>query len=88
MQALPEIQAGFDRLNAGLERLQEGAGGGVLAVTVGPAFAAKWLLPRFERFQAACPDTDMRLETSLKPIDFVPRQVDIDVLHGTGAWPG
>ncbi|MFT3817026.1 MAG: transcriptional regulator GcvA [Rubrivivax sp.] len=88
LRALPEIRAGFDRLNAGLDRLQESAAGRVLTVTVSPAFAAKWLLPRFERFQAACPDTDIRLETHLKPVDFVAQRVDIGVRYGAGAWPG
>ncbi|MCV2219590.1 transcriptional regulator GcvA [Thauera sp. Sel9] len=88
LRALPDIRAGFDRLAIGLERLKEGAGGGVLTVTVSPAFAAKWLLPRFERFQAACPDTDLRLETNLKPVDFVAQRVDIGVRYGAGSWPG
>jgi LysR family glycine cleavage system transcriptional activator len=88
LRALPEIRAGFDRLSAGLERLKEGAAGGVLAVTVSPAFAAKWLLPRFERFQAVCPDIDVRLETNLKPVDFVAQRVDIGVRYGAGTWPG
>ncbi|MBS0466694.1 MAG: transcriptional regulator GcvA [Proteobacteria bacterium] len=88
LRALPDIRAGFDRLALGLERLQEGAIRGVLTVTVSPAFAAKWLLPRFERFQAVCPDTDVRLETHLKPVDFLAQRVDIGVRYGTGTWPG
>ena len=87
-RALPDIRAGFDRLSMGLERLREGAVSGVLTVTVSPAFAAKWLLPRIDRFQAACPDTDVRLETSLKPVDFVAQRVDIGVRYGPGNWPG
>lgn len=67
-RALPEIRAGFDRLSSGLERLKEGSMNGVLIVTVSPAFAAKWLLPRIDRFQSACPDTDVRLDTNLKAI--------------------
>lgn len=88
LRALPEIRAGFDRLSAGLERLREDAAGGALTVTVSPAFAAKWLLPRFERFQAAFPDTDVRLETNLKPVDFVAQRVDIGVRYGAGTGPG
>lgn len=88
MRALPDIRAGFDRLALGLERLKEGAMGGVLTVTISPAFAAKWLLPRFERFQAICPDTDVRLETNLKPVDFVAQRVDVGVRYGNGTWPG
>lgn len=87
-RALPDIRAGFDRLAAGLERLKEGSASGVLTVTVSPAFAAKWLLPRIDRFQAARPDTDLRLETSLKAVDFLAQRVDIGVRYGTGSWPG
>jgi len=88
LRALPDIRAGFDRLALGLERLKEKAVGGVLTVAVSPAFAAKWLLPRFERFQAICPETDVRLETNLKPVDFVAQRVDIGVRYGIGTWPG
>jgi len=88
VRALPDIRAGFDRLVLGLDRLKEGATSGVLTVTVSPAFAAKWLLPRVDRFQAAWPDMDVRLETSLKPVDFVAQGIDIGVRYGTGAWPG
>ncbi|HKR42084.1 MAG TPA: transcriptional regulator GcvA [Paraburkholderia sp.] len=87
-RALPEIRAGLDRLALGLERLKEGATSGVLTVTVSPAFAAKWLLPRIDRFQTAWPDTDVRLDTSLKPVDFVAQRVDAGVRYGTGSWPG
>ncbi|RKP53741.1 transcriptional regulator GcvA [Pararobbsia silviterrae] len=87
-RALPDIRAGFDRLSLGLNRLQEGAKGGVLTVTVSPAFAAKWLLPRIENFYNACPDTDVRLDTSLKLMDFVAQGIDIGVRYGRGTWPG
>jgi LysR family glycine cleavage system transcriptional activator len=87
-RALPDIRAGFDRLSLGLERLKEGSANGVLTVTVSPAFAAKWLLPRIDRFQSAWPDTDVRLDTSLKLLDFVAQGVDIGVRYGAGVWPG
>lgn len=87
-QALPDIRAGFDRLALGLERLREGSTSGVLTVTVSPAFAAKWLLSRIDRFQSAWPDTDVRLDTSLKAVDFVAQRIDIGVRYGLGSWPG
>lgn len=87
-RALPDIRAGFDRLVLGLERLKEGAQGGVLTVAVSPAFAAKWLLPRIEGFQTLCPETDVRLDTNLKPVDFVAQGIDIGVRYGAGHWPG
>src|SRR3546814_5620409 len=65
-RALPDIRAGFDRLTVGLERLHAGSANGVLTVTVSPAFAAQWLLPTIDRFQAARPDTDVRLDNNHK----------------------
>jgi LysR family glycine cleavage system transcriptional activator len=87
-RALPDIRTGFARLALGMERLKEGSPSGLLTVAVSPAFAAKWLLPRIERFQAAWPDTDVRLDTNLKPVDFLAQQIDIGVRYGTGTWPG
>jgi len=87
-RALPDLRAGFDRLTLALERLREGSTSGVLTVTVSPAFAAKWLLPRIDRFQAAWPDTDVRLDTNHKSVDFVAQRIDIGVRYGSGNWPG
>lgn len=87
-RALPDIRAGLSSLSLGLERLKEARAQGVLTVTVSPAFAAKWLLPRIDRFQMVCPDTDVRLDTNLKPVDFVAQQIDIGVRYGAGNWPG
>lgn len=87
-RALPDIRAGFDRLSLGVARLKEGSANGVLTVTVSPAFAAKWLLPRIERFQAAWPETDVRLDASMEMLDFVARGIDVGVRYGAGVWPG
>ncbi|MEK8034552.1 transcriptional regulator GcvA [Ideonella sp. DXS29W] len=87
-RALPDIQAGFDRLAQGLGRLKERAAESVITVTVSPAFAAKWLLPRLDDFHAAHPDLDVRLDTSLRPLDFVAQRIDIGVRYGAGRWPG
>lgn len=87
-RALPDIRAGLDRLRLGLERLKEASTNGVLTVTVSPAFAAKWLLPRIERFQAQWPDTDVRLDTSLKLVDYLAQGIDVGVRYGNGTWPG
>lgn len=86
-RALPDIRAGFDRLSLGLSRLRDGATTGVLTVAVSPAFAAKWLLQRIETFHLACPDIDVRLDTNLKPVDFVSQGIDIGVRYGRGSWP-
>jgi LysR family transcriptional regulator, glycine cleavage system transcriptional activator len=87
-RALPDLRTGFDRLSLALDRLREASTRSVLTVTVSPAFAAKWLLPRLESFQSECPETDIRLDTSLRPVDFVAQRIDIGVRYGAGHWPG
>lgn len=87
-QALPDIREGFDRLRLGMARLREGSLSTGLTVTVSPAFAAKWLLPRIEQFQRAYPQTDVLLDTNLRPVDFIAEGMDIGVRYGAGHWPG
>ncbi|NWA02281.1 transcriptional regulator GcvA [Pseudomonas gingeri] len=87
-KALPDIREGFERLGVGLARLKEGSLSTGLTVTVSPAFAAKWLLPRIERFQLAHPQTDVLLDTNLRPLDFIAEGMDIGVRYGAGRWPG
>lgn len=86
--AVPDIRAGFDRLSLGLEKLKSNAATGVLTVAISPAFAAKWLLPRIDKFQMLYPDTDVRLDTNLKPVDFISNGIDIGVRYGEGRWDG
>jgi len=85
---LPDIRGGFDKLTLGLEKLKKGLSSGILTITVSPAFAAKWLLPRIDQFQMAYPDTDVRLDTNLKLVDFLANGIDIGVRYGSGSWSG
>ncbi|KAF1028988.1 MAG: Glycine cleavage system transcriptional activator [Pseudomonas sp.] len=86
--ALPDIREGFERLRVGLARLKEASMSTDLTVTVSPAFAGKWLLPRLEGFQQAHPQIDVLLNTHLKPLDFLAENIDIGVRYGAGHWPG
>lgn len=87
-KALPEIRTGLAHLAIGLSALQAHSSLQMLTVTVSPAFAAKWLLPRIDRFHALYPDIKLRLDTSLQGIDFVAQGIDIGVRYGQGNWLG
>lgn len=86
--ALPDIQAGFERLSIGLSRLKDASMHAGLTVSVSPAFASKWLLPRIERFQSDYPQLDVLLDTNARTLDFQARHLDIGVRYGAGQWPG
>lgn len=86
--ALPDIRDGFDRLMVGLARLKDASGHAELTITVSPAFASKWLLPRIERFQQLHPELDVLLDTNARSVDFLVEKVDVGVRYGVGRWPG
>lgn len=86
--ALPDLQAGFDRLSTAVERMKAGRSRVAVTVTVPPAFADKWLLARVERFRASYPEYDLRIDTSGRLVDFVAERVDVGIRYGGGRWPG
>lgn len=86
--ALPDIREGFERLGLGLARLKDAGVHAELTITVSPAFASKWLLPRIERFQQAYPDLNVLLDTNSRSVDFQAERIDVGVRYGSGSWPG
>jgi LysR family glycine cleavage system transcriptional activator len=83
-----ELQAGFDHLTVAFERLKAWRGRITISVTVPPAFADKWLLPRVERFATNHPLYDLRIDTSGRLVDFAAERMDVGIRYGGGRWPG
>lgn len=59
-----------------------------ITIRATPTVSTKWLLPRLERILQAEPGMEIRLDGSNEPVDFNRDAVDIEIRHGTGAWPG
>ena len=78
----------FARLDKAIERVKQSDARGPLAISVAPAFAAKWLVPRLERFSARHPDIDVRISASLAVIDFRKESFDAAIRLGRGVYPG
>jgi LysR family glycine cleavage system transcriptional activator len=85
---LPGLVEGFDRLAGAIERLKEHDARGPLHVSVAPAFASKWLVPRLERFDSAHPEIDVRISASLELTDLDREGFDAAVRLGRGSYPG
>lgn len=85
---LPEVRQGFDLLAAGLARAVATKGRSTLVVSLTPSVAAKWLMPRLERFTARHPDVEVRLDTTTRLVEFSREQVDLALRYGAGRWPG
>lgn len=78
---------GFARLAAAVARAAR-AGDDALTVSVAPVFAARWLIWRLPRFQAAHPGIRVRLDADLALVDPSRGEVDLCVRVGQGGWPG
>ena len=85
---LPELREGFTRLDKAVEKVREIDARGPMMISVAPAFAAKWLAPRLERFSAAYPDIAVRISASLAVIDFQRDSFDAAIRLGRGIYPG
>ncbi len=85
---LPELRDGFNRLDRAVERVQQSDMRGPLMISVAPVFAAKWLVPRLERFSVAYPNIDVRISARLAMVDFRRDTFDAAIRLGRGKYPG
>lgn len=59
-----------------------------LVVSVAPAFASKWLMPRLSRHFTRYPNVLLRIDASVRLVDPGNSEVDIGIRLGDGRWPG
>ena len=85
---LPGLQSDFDQLYEAIVRLRDIDSRGALSISVAPAFAAKWLVPRLERFDREQPEIDLRISASLALVDFRKDGFDAAIRLGRGEYEG
>ena len=86
--ALPALREAFDGLAEAASLLTAAVDGRRLTLTAAPSFAAKWLVPRLGRFEAAYPQVDVWLSAGLDLVDLTAGEVDIALRYGAGRYPG
>lgn len=87
-QVLPLLREGFDLLADASQQLATPRRDNMLTVSAAPSIAARWLIARLERFRAAEPDIDVRLDASDRLADFTRDGVDLAIRYGGGRYPG
>ena len=79
--------AAFQQINDALEDLTLSER--TLTISTVPAFAALWLAPKLNGFEARHPDISVRVETSTEIVDLNrDRRVDLAIRYGGGDYPG
>jgi DNA-binding transcriptional LysR family regulator len=56
-------------------------------VSIAPAFASRWLVPRLSRFYAAFPEILLRIDASTRLVDLDRSDIDLAIRMGDGKWP-
>lgn len=62
-------------------------GDGRLVVSIHPALATRWLLPRLGGFTAMMPDVAVTIRSTADLEEFLVRGVDLAIRYGAGDWP-
>ncbi|MEQ8936536.1 MAG: LysR family transcriptional regulator, partial [Amphiplicatus sp.] len=77
--SLPVLREGFDKLAEAGRLLSSRVDSGKLTVSVAPSLAAKWLVPRLDRFHERHPELDVWVSADMEVVDFAADDVDIAI---------
>lgn len=76
-----DVRDAFDRLVRATERLAPRRDGAILTVSVSPASAGHWLIPRLHRFRATHPEISVRLNVTGRVVDLHQEDIDCAIRH-------
>ena len=82
---LPHVRTALDVLASATATVPR-SWGSLLAISVAPSFAARWLLPNLQKFRAAHPEIDFVVDTLPDYVDFPRDGVDLAIRRGRGGW--
>ncbi len=82
------LAEGFRTIELALAELRASDPGAPLKVTMTPAFAAQWLMPRLGAYWSAHPEVPLSLHPDKRVIDLRREAIDLAIRFGNGKWPG
>lgn len=81
------LQNGFGVIAEGVNHLRSQSEDRPLNITVTPAFAAHWLMPRIGDFWAKHPDVSININPGTNLVDLRKDGFDMAIRYGDGSWP-
>ncbi|WP_083392554.1 LysR family transcriptional regulator [Rhodobacter xanthinilyticus] len=79
---------GFTMIQGAIEALRAQGGQRPLTVTLPPAFASEWLMPRLAKFWKKHPEIALSLLPEPRTIDLREAGANLGIRFGTGRWAG
>jgi LysR family glycine cleavage system transcriptional activator len=81
------VSDALEGLSSALQRIRQATSPDQIRVTASPSIAAKWLVPRLDRFLQTVPGVDVRIDVSSTTVDFDREDVDVAIRFGNGDYP-
>lgn len=83
-----QLAKGLAAIRDGVEALTKVDAARPIQVTMSPAFAVSWLMPRIVDFQHRHPGLTLMLSPTAQVIELMPGGFDLAIRFGLGNWPG
>lgn len=84
----PAVADALEGITRALQKIRQVENPTQVRVTASPSIAAKWLVPRIDRFLESMPGADVRIDVSSEPLDFDREDIDVAIRFGEGIYPG
>ena len=81
------LREALQLIHSKLDEACSTAGRSTLVVSVLPAFAVYWLVPRLAGFAQSCPHIDVHVRPSIELSDLSRDGVDVGIRYGKGRYP-
>ncbi len=82
------LVAGFGEIANGVQDIRQLGVDRPLTISVTPAFATSWLMPRIGSFWEKHPDITVNISPTYKLVDLAKDNVDMAIRFGDGSWAG
>jgi len=82
-----DVRLPFKELHQAADKALRQHQSNCLSLSVAPAFATRWLLPRLDGFYASHPDVNLSLTATTDMVNFRSDAIDAAIRLGSGQWP-
>jgi LysR family glycine cleavage system transcriptional activator len=83
-----QLARGLAAIRDGVDALTGADATRPIQVTMPPAFAVSWLMPRIMDFQHRHPGLTLMLSPTAQVVELAPGGIDLAIRFGDGKWPG
>lgn len=85
---LASVTTALDRISVASTQLMAHATPTALRLSAPPTFTMRWLIPRLSSFQRQRPEAEIKLTTSIAPVNFQEQAYDVAIRGANKALPG